>query len=253
MSSAQIEYQTVKARPITFAEIEALAARDAEPVDIYWVEHTRQHGATLTPARLTPIPKQGHAYFDAPVPHGEVHAAVENTSPNATTRWKADKDTVVGYEVRFDITTMFGVQTGGQLFSSPEAERTASLVLGYQDPADRRERIYVQDSKAGRDERLTPVHGSQVTISMVLTGVDAEDGLARATAALQAEFGDAVRPNMKAQSRPVAEKRVNVYANPDGQVIAVNVLTAEVSNYMRTSSVTTEEVDPAAPPIEVGR
>jgi hypothetical protein len=251
--SAPSKTETIKVRPITFAEIESLTPRDAEPVNVYVAEESRRHGLTFTPATLSAVAKTGKVFFGADIPHDPVYAAIPNDRPNARNRWVEDKDTVVGHVLSCDIRTMFGMQTNGWLFTTPEAEATAADVRGFSDPSRTRTKVYVEDSKAGREERLTPVFGSQVTTGFIVEGIDADEALARAEAALRAEFGDAVRPRGKFQSRPVADKRVNIFTpgNPR-EVLALNVLDAEVSYYMRSGAVDVEEVDPAAPQIAVG-
>lgn len=250
---ASSEAETVKVRPITFAEIEALAPRGAEPVNIYVAEESRRHGLTFTPATLTVEPRTGRTFYDADVPHDPVHAAIPNDRPNARNRWVEDKDTIVGHALSCEIKTMFGIRQNGWLFTSPEAEATAVDVRGWANPASTRIKVHVEDRKAGREERLTPVFGSQVTTGFIVEGIDDDEALQRAEAALRAEFGDALRPRAKFQSRPVADKRVNIFTpGTPREVLALNVLDAEVSYYMRSGAVDVEEVDPAAPPIVVG-
>lgn len=246
-------YDTVTVRPITFAEIEALAERDAEPVEIYLAEESRRHGLIFTPATLTPNPKTGKAFHDAAVPHAPLHAMEPNDHPNPQSQWREAKDHPVGHVVSCSVETMFGTSTGVHLFTSPEAERTAAEVRGWADPASGRTRVYVADAKGGREERLNPVFGSQVSTGFIVEGVDAVEARERAETVLRAEFGDAMRPAAKFQSRPVPDRRVNVFsAGPDRTPLALNVLDSEVSYYMRTSAATVEEVDPAAPQIVVG-
>lgn len=245
--------QIVKVRPITFAEIVALSAPDAEPVEVYLAEQSRRHGLTFTPATLRPQPRTGRRFVEADIPHDPIGTMVANDAPNAQQRWREDKDTVVGHVISCDIKTRFGISTGGSLFTSPEAEETARVVRGYNDPTGTRSKVYVEDAKAGREERLTPTFGSQVTTGFIVEGIDAEEALARAEAVLRAEFGDALRSTAKFQSRPVKDMRVNVFTTGgDRKPLAINVLDAEVSYYMRTGAVDVEEVDPAAPLPVVG-
>ena len=238
--------QTVTVRPITFAEIEALSARGVEPVEVYLAEESRRHGLTVTPATLTLLPKTGRAFHDAPVPHEPLGAVIPNDRPSDLQRWREDKDTVVGHVLACEFITMFGTRTGGWLFTTPEAETTAVDVRGYSDPTQTRTRTYVGDLKGGREERLTPVFGAQVSTGFIVEGVDAEEAHQRAEAALRAEFGDVLRSNGKFQSRPVRDKRVNVFSTGNREVLAINVLDSEVSYFMRSGAVHVEEVDPAA-------
>lgn len=244
---------TVTIRPITYAEINALAARDAAPVQVYVASESRRHGLTFTPATLTPKAKTGRAYEGTDVPHETLYAAVPNDSVNASPgQWREDKSRPVGHVISCDFETMFGTHSGGWLFTSPEAETTAADVRGYTDPTHTRLRVFVEDSKAGRAERLTPVFGSQVSTGFIVEGIDADEARARAEAALRAEFGDALRTNAKSQSRPVPDRRVNLYTVGDREVLALNVLDSEVSYYMRSNAVDVEEVDPSAPTPVVG-
>lgn len=247
------QVETVKIRPITFAEIEALAHRDAEPVEVYLAEQSRRHGLTFTPATLTTRPRSSRSRDGDEIPHDAVYAAVPNTATNAHSPWREDKDTQVGHVIACETRTMFGTSRSGWLFTSEEAERSAADARGHSNPAHTRTSVYVEDLKGGREERLTPVFGAQVTTGFIVEGIDADEALARTEAVLRAEFGDALRQNAKFQSRPVKDLRVNLYTvGGDRKPIALNVLDAEISYYMRSGAVDTEEADPTAPMPVIG-
>lgn len=237
-------FETVTARPLSFDDIAALAVHDAEPFTAFVHTQSIQNGTTLTPITITPEPRF-RAHDDAPVPHRPVHEAVPDERRNATPNtYRVNKDLVVGYAISCASIDMFGSQQGMWFFTSADAEAAALHGTGHSRPEHDRQRVFVADP-AGDEYRLTPVHGSQVSTGFIVTGIDADEALARTEAALRAEFGDALRANTKFQSRPVPERRVNVYTSAaKEQMLAANVLSAEVSYFMRTGSAYTEDWDP---------
>lgn len=236
---------TVNARPLSFEDIAALAPADATSMDAFVCEESMQHGLTLTPVTITPAPLSGRSSRDLPVPHRPVHAAVLNERPNAAPgTYRVDKDTVVGFEVRAETTDLFSTQRDMTFFTSADAETATVRGTGHVDPSRDRAKVFVLDP-AGEEFRLTPVHGAQVSAGFIVTGMDAEVARTRAEAVLRAEFGDALRPQFKLQARPVAERRVNVYTSAaKEQILAANILGAEISYYMRGGSAYSEDWDP---------
>lgn len=240
--------ETVRARPISFAEVAELAHKDANPLEAYQVNVTLRHGLTLTPVTLTPKPVGSMVRSGEDYPHHVMYRPVPK--PGGMGLHTVDRDHPVGHEVDLTAVSHFDAQSRVTLFTSEAAERTAELVHGVDEPERGRRAIYVRD-EAGEEMRLTPVYGSQLTIGVVVKDVPPEEVARRAEAALQAEFGDAMGSVRKVTSRPAEDLRVNVFTTIDKEeVLAVNVLAAETS-YVASGKPYVEEVDPAATPAEV--
>jgi hypothetical protein len=234
---------TVNARPITFAEIEALATGEApQEFTAYLQETSAIHGETLTPATITVRQDTALARRGEAVPHYKQYAAVPDDRPSALKEFRADVEHPVGYKVSVGWVNMFGSQSGLTLFTSPEAEESARVLNGWAESEAGRLRLYVTDAKAPK-RPLTPVFGSQLSVGVVVEGVTPEELRERAERALQAEFGDALRPVRKVLTRLVKDARVNVYAMDDRELVATNVLDAETS-YVTNGNCHTEEVTP---------
>lgn len=210
--------ENVKARPVTFAEIQALAEQPA-PLDGFWLEEA----GVLVPATLTlSDPQHPRAYYPPrPVQRGTETAYVPDTEAGP-----------VGHGYQAEVRSTFGTVTQGTLFTSPEAEQSALLVRGHGEPSRTRLRFHVGDAQAGTDLALAPVYGAQVTLSAVVKGIAPDVLAARVEQVLAAEFGDALSPLLKVRSRPVKDQRVDVTDPITGEVLALNILQAEVSVVM---------------------
>ena len=243
-------YETVRARPISFADIAALAHRAAEPVEVYRAKVTGQHGLTLTPVTLTPEPVSSKALAGEDFPHHVMFLAVRDDGPSAMGAYTVDRSQPVGYAVDFTAVSMFGARFRVSLFTSEEAERTAELVRKVKEPARVRQGIYVNDALAG-EMRLTPVYGSRLSVGVVVKGLGPEEVAQRAEAALRAEFGDAMGSVRSVMSRAAEDLRVNVYtSSAKDEVLATNVLASEVG-FVSMDKPYTEEAAATVQPVEI--
>jgi hypothetical protein len=235
---------TVRARPISFAEVAALAHKDAEPLEVYRAKVTRQHGRTLTPVTLTPEPVTGTVGTGVDCPHHVMFRAVPDTGPSAMQPYTVDRSQPVGYQVDCTVVSLFDAKSRVTLYTSEEAERSAELARRVTDPDRGRKLIYVFDPLA-EEMPLTPVFGSQLTIGVVVQGLRPDEVLKRAEAALLAEFGDAFGSVRRVTSRHAENIRVNVYADKDkAELVATGVLAAE-AGFVAAGKPYVEEVDPA--------
>lgn len=240
-----MQYDTVHARPLTYAEVEALATGEAPSTFEGFLKETRvAHGEVLTPATFTIRPKH-HKREGSPA--DVVYAYEPNTGPNSLTKFRALRDNPVGYKVHVGVSTMFGMSTSRYLFSSPEAEDSAINLSGWSSDAVRqRLSVFVADEKAPENP-LSPVFGSQLTVGVVIAGLGPEEVAERAERALAAEFGEAFGTIRKVQTRPVPNVRVNVYtARKNRELLAANVLDSEISYAVKGSNnvYSTEEIGP---------
>jgi hypothetical protein len=239
---------TVHARPISHAEIEALAQADARPLDCYLLESSAVHGLTLTATTLT-ARKGLFGSGRRGTPHKPVYLPEPDTRPNAhPDDYVADTDTVLGHIVQVATRNMFGIHSGLTLFTTEDAERAQRMyrTTGHRNPEAHRQRVYVADPD-GQEMPLTPVYGAEATLGMIVKGVDPDEALRRAQAALEAEFGEALTLH-KELSRPVRDRRVNVYdedADPDKpRLLASNIIEASAHYLYAGSSYRTSEVPP---------
>ncbi len=242
-------YETVRARRISFADVEALAHQGAEPFEAYRAKVTGQHGLTLTPVTLTPQPVGGKGLTGEEFPHHVVFQAVPDQRPNAMHPHTVDRSRPVGYAVDFTSVSAFNARSKFTLFTSEEAERSAVLVRRAREPEQTRETIYVADEQ-GEELRLTPVYGARLSVGVVIKGIGSEEVVARAEAALQAEFGDALGPVRSVTSQSAEDLRVDAFASSaKEEVLARNVLAAEVG-YLTTGKPYVEEAEATAGPVE---
>ncbi|MGZ4428576.1 MAG: hypothetical protein ACXVXC_05805 [Nocardioidaceae bacterium] len=242
-------YETVRARPISLADVAALARKDAEPVEVFKAKVSRQHGLSLTPVTLTPKPVGSRERAGEDFPHTVIFLTVPDPGP-AMHPYTVDRNQPVGHEVEFTVVSMFEARSKVTLYTSEEAERTASLMRRSSDPERGRRVIYVPDERA-EEMRLTPVYGSQLNVGVVVKDLSPEEVAVRAEAALRAEFGDALGSVAKMTARPAEDVRVNVYTSSDKEeLLAANVLAAE-AGYVAPGKPYVEEVDPSAQPVDV--
>lgn len=238
--------RTVNARPISYAEIEALAL-DQAPLKFegFILEHSVRHGQTLTPVEFS-AEKSRKGEVGKPL-----YRPVADTRPNAKVGdVRADPDDVVGYVLTLNYTSMFGTMSGFTLFSSVAAEDSALALRGYGGTIfEHRLRVFVADSHA-EEMPLTPVFGSQVSVGMIIKGLDPEEVNRRAEAALLAEFGDAVGKLRKVNTRPVKDYRINIYTTGH-KPLAYNVLSAEASYLNTGGAYQTEEAPPSEPTVVI--
>ena len=222
---------TVNARPLSYAEIDALAHGQAPlTFDCYKREAT----GTLTPATCTVEESRGRKYRDTVgVPHRPFYASM--LDPRNPGRFVADPDDLVGFMVRAEITTIFEGVQGLTLFTSPDAEESAAQVNGFSDPETSRLTVYVADSHA-EPQPLTPIYGSQVSVSVCVADIDPETLAARVEEVLRTEFGDSMSKNIKVLTRAVEDRRVAVYDGVDGTPLALGILAAEVPYVKRAKN-----------------
>lgn len=262
------EYEYVNARPISVAEIMAMAEGEVESAEVYVPRGTARHGVTLDRATLTlsgntlarkrqidaeneaevasrPRSKRGHT-FAARAAASPVYARKPAPTEREPERTVADVEAgPIGYDVKFSHATEYGIESGFTLTTVPDAVAGgANDVRAERMGAEGIAQCYVADER-GSAMRLTPDYGSQMTLGVTIKGVDHVAALARAEAVLRAEFGDALTLH-KGLTRPVPDVRVDVLrSTADGEVpVAVNVLAADAHHYAKSSVFATRETDP---------
>lgn len=236
----------VHARPITHAEITAVAT-GAGPQAF---DGFLSDGQTLTPTLFTVRTRRSardHGKADA-VTHRVYYAAQKHLDRFGADRgYVADKDQPVGYGLTLDTRTMFGREGSQSVFTSAEAEQSARQVHGQSDPARGRTRIHLSDARAPLMP-LVALHGSEISVSALVAGLDPETVALRAEAALRREFGDALGARLRIRSRPAEDRRVMVTSvgrtPADDKVIAVGVLDSEVEFVKESTGCREVRVEP---------
>lgn len=216
---------TVAARPITFAEIEALAAPDGPRVVHGYFASDPIPGfttdLTLTPA-VFEIDRRAHS-------GGEVYG----TKPGGPKGEDLvpDRKNVVGRRITAAMTTAFRRVTDLTLFTNADAEQATRETGGIRPDGPDRLRLYLADDNADQVP-LAPVNGSYATVSFAMPGISPLDLENRLREVLERDFGvDGQRRVVKVLTSPTEERRVDV-TDADGRLVAVNVLSAEVGNLM---------------------
>lgn len=171
-----------------------------------------------------------------PVPEG----AYDRATLTIVSREAVD-DTKARIQVK--LRSVYGNEREGTFKTNTEVDDEA---LAFRTPMDT---VMILDPK-GDEVPLTPVFGAQIHLTLFVAGDSPENALERAKKALEDEFGP--EPHgariRRAQSRPVAERRVDVRDGVTDEVRALNVLEAE-ARYLVPMPYTTT---PAACSIIVG-
>ena len=263
----EVHVETINARPISFAEIQAIADGQQDTFKAY----VKDDAGFLSPVEVGPhhalrptrngVNDTLRAYYRAvPDPRASTDAdqvdaddtltinvrqnrrgpAERSLSPKDEMthpyegKWVADKDTVAGHLVRMEAKSVFGTTHELRLFTTPEAEESARLLHGERRASEDRLDLYVEDSDAD-PAMLMPIFGSEVTINATLKDLDPEEVKARVEKALAAEFGDALTKNTQVRTRPVKNRRVDVFDAVEHTPLAIGILVSETSLVMRGS------------------
>lgn len=246
-----------RARPITFAEIEALLDGHASSIRLY-----REAAGLLTPATLTVTgprtssvtrrlaervrrqtgrrsrsPRASSAdeepvpfYFEAE--NGAYFAAVAD--PAAPDTFTADvAGGPVGYGLTVEITLDTGSTWTTEVFTSAEAEDSAAKVDGMRAPDEARRCLFVHDPNGTLTVPLQPYFGASATVSANIAGIDPDEAKARIEKALRAEFGDDLRRLLDVRARPVTDDLHDVFDAETDRIIALGILGTEVPQFMR--------------------
>lgn len=193
--------------------------------------------------------RAGHRYLDevkiVGIKSGDVQRRVGHGRHTAE---------VVGQHVTLDTKSRYGgEQACPRLFTTPEA-----FDAHYPEDGSngKREQIlerlaefplFIEDEN-GDEVQVTDDWGSSATINLYVPGIDADALQKAVTEVLEATFPGALIP--KVWTRPVADRRVNVYVGDyqSGEpsrrkMVGMNVLDAMSSHYANASSYFTEYVD----------
>lgn len=206
--------ETISARPLTFDDIAALAQPAAEPLVAYKTHHMWPH----LHERVTVTPQRGTG---------------SRTNPKPVIK----DGQLVGHHVTVNTVTEYGGRSGGALFTNAATEAHVETARGYTNPSGLRTSLFVAvpaDHPDAFPLPLVPRFGSQVSVTVFLADVDADESQRRLRKALIAEFGEdkAVARWHNLKSRPVADVRVDVREIGGTEVLAANVLEAEASYYV---------------------
>jgi hypothetical protein len=216
---AQVHVETVMVRPIDHREIAELTTKTAYEFRGYTVDEA----GFLVPATFTRVARTRNV------------AAAKPGTGRYDGQFVEDRDEVVGIRGEVNVRTDFGNSDTRNFFSSDEAEeatrmynatvRGASITECFVDASG--------DDPASVLKALAPVFGSKVTASFIVEGISPDEVQRRVEAALATEFGQTIAPNRKIQSRPVANRRVDVFsADGERRLLATGILAAEVSMVM---------------------
>jgi hypothetical protein len=223
--------QTVKVRPLSYADIERLAA--GEPIEAYRVEHDGLQAATLT-AKAHRVPNSRYGLAAQPKfveAHSKpVYAVTERKFPSGMTEKVADKDNVVGQQVDVAVHIHPSTSTGSTFYTTLAAEEVVDSLGHRSSPAASHREHYVVADEQGEERTTVPLFGSQVSLTVFVKEVDDAEALEVVERAVREALADHKFRIRKAQSRPVLDRRVNVYSGSnDNEVLAVGVLYAETS------------------------
>lgn len=221
---------TITARPLSFAEIEAIVA-SPEPVEVY----TLTEIGTLTPATVRVTGPRGQSRRgrnQSAGDRGAYYAPVPVERGGKTVYEPDTEQGPIGYGYTLEGTTVLGSGVGGTVFTTAEAEKSALLIEGHSEPSRARLTTYVPDDKGGTAMPLTPIWGAQVSLSAVVADIDAETLAERVERALREEFGDNLGQFVKVKTRLVEDRRVDVRDATTKDVLALNILHAEVPAIM---------------------
>jgi len=222
--------QTVRVRPLSYADVERLAR--GETIEAYQAMSDGLMPTTLATASKYPPT----ATRDTERPYGSPqYAAVIDERVNAKPgTYIADKaGEPVGYKVSVRTRTLFGMESGTTLFTTPEAREAYSILNSSDRVRDDRELFAVEEPE-GAEMQTVPIYGSMVTTTVFVKGVDHEEADRIVAQAITSAFPDNYSKLRRHLSRPVHDRRVNVYEfgggeDGRGNAIALNVLAAETS------------------------
>jgi hypothetical protein len=243
----EVHVETINARQITFAEIQAIAASDIKPLPAY----IQDQAGFLSPVQVKPHRGQRARSKASDNPHRPVYGAVPDTGLNARSEYRASKS-IVGYLVRLEAHSVFGTTSDLRLFTTAEAEESSRLLSGDRRASDDRQRLYIADPRADA-QPLMPIFGSEVTVNATLAGLDPDEVKARVEKALAAEFGDLLSKHSRVRTRPVRNRRIDAFDSVSGKPLAIGILDSETHLVMgRGVTVETRSHKPDEPAVLMG-
>lgn len=220
----QVDVETINARTITYDEVERLALAGDFKFDAYIADEV----GFLVPVEVHVTPKR--RYADEEVPHHEVHLPMEKKRGGGV-EMVDDPHNTCGYKIEAEAKSVLGNTHGLILYTSARAEESDRILRHNDHAGEDGRRLFLRDPEA-KPQPLMPIFGSQATISFIAEGIDADVLADRVRRVLAEEFGDTLRENMKVRTRPVENRRVDVYTYVDRTPVALNILPAEVSMVM---------------------